>query len=129
VCVLARDVAGFWLGFWNLHYSSSAFSSSSFLFCSFGLCLFLVKLICSHFLSPVIRSPVFSSLFFFPVIYASAFYRHSVLLPIFHDSDKAWDFVFWSDWDTNSPAIPGLLVVVSSTPQWLVMAAKDTKTN
>jgi hypothetical protein len=37
--------------------------------------------------------------------------------------------VFWSDWDTNSPAIPGLLVVVSSTPQWLVMAAKDTKTN
>jgi hypothetical protein len=37
--VLARDVADFWLGFWNFHYSSSAFSSS-FLFCSFGLCFF-----------------------------------------------------------------------------------------
>jgi hypothetical protein len=30
--------------------------------------------------------------------------------------------VFWLDWDTNSPGIVGLLVVVSSTPQWLVMA-------
>ena len=37
--VLARDVADFWLGFWNFHYSSSAFSSS-FHFCSFGLCFF-----------------------------------------------------------------------------------------
>jgi hypothetical protein len=46
-----------------------------------------------------------------------------------HDSDKAWDFVFWPDWDTNSGAIAALLVVVSSTPQWLVMAEKDTKTN
>jgi hypothetical protein len=33
------------------------------------------------------------------------------------------------DWDTNSPAIARLLVVVSSTRQWLVMAAKDTETN
>jgi hypothetical protein len=33
------------------------------------------------------------------------------------------------DWDTNSPAIAGLLVVVSSTRQWLVKAAKDTETN
>jgi hypothetical protein len=37
--------------------------------------------------------------------------------------------VFFLDWDTNSPAIAGLLVVVSSNPQWLVMAAKDTETN
>ena len=36
--------------------------------------------------------------------------------------DRIWDSVFWLDWDTNSPGIVGLLVVVSSTPQWLVMA-------
>jgi len=29
--------------------------------------------------------------------------------------DKVRDFVFWLDWDTNSPAIVGLLVVVSFT--------------
>ena len=43
--------------------------------------------------------------------------------------DRIWDSAFWLDWDTNSPAIAGLLVVVSSTRQWLVMAAKDTETN
>ena len=30
------------------------------------------------------------------------------------DNDKVWDFVIWSDWDTNSLAIAELLVVVSS---------------
>ncbi|KAI5583125.1 hypothetical protein BDE02_07G132100 [Populus trichocarpa] len=46
------------------------------------------------FLLPLFSFFSFSSLFYFFVIYASAFYRHSVLLPIFHDSDKAWDLCF-----------------------------------
>jgi hypothetical protein len=37
--------------------------------------------------------------------------------------------LFWLDWDANCPTIVGLLVVVSSMPQWLVMAAKDMEMN
>jgi hypothetical protein len=47
----------------------------------------------------------------------STFYRHPILLPIFHDSDKAWLFMSWPDWGTNNPVIAVLLMVVSSTPQ------------
>jgi len=116
---------------------SSLFFYALFLSGSFSkLILSSLSLVCSPVLSRfLLWSPLPSLFFFFPflsfffVIYASAFYRHSVPLPIFHDSDKAWDFVFWPDWDTNSPAIAGLLVVVSSTLQWLVMAAKNTETN
>jgi len=137
----------FWSSFYFLLYLVLAFSMLilSSLLCFFALflsgsfsklILSSLSLVCSPILSRfLLWSPLPSLFFFFPflsfffVIYASAFYRHSIPLPIFHDSDKAWDFVFWLDWDTNSPAIAGLLVVVSSTLQWLVMVAKNTETN
>jgi hypothetical protein len=42
------------------------------------------------------------------------------------DNDKVWDFVFWLDWDTNSPASAGLLVAVSSAC-WHLVAVEESR--
>jgi hypothetical protein len=42
------------------------------------------------------------------------------------DNDKVWDFVFWLDWDTNSPASAGLLVAVSSAC-WHFVAVEEIR--
>ena len=68
--VLARDVADFWLGFWNFPHSSPAFSSSSsafsssFLLCSFGLCFFFNQVDLLSFSLPCFLLPLYFFFFF-----------------------------------------------------------------
>jgi len=79
--------------------------------------------------SPVLYvfSPVLLFLFFF-------FYldpRLSLFLVGFctlssQVNDKVWDFVFWLDWDTNSPASAGLLVAVSLAC-WHLVAVEESR--
>ena len=78
---------------------------------------------------------LFSCSVFFVFVFGSSSLSLSLSLSLFlvgfctlssQDNDKVWDFVFWLDWDTNSPASAGLLVAVSSAC-WHLVAVEESR--
>ena len=78
---------------------------------------------------------LFSCSVFFVYFFFSIWFIVSLSLSLFlvgffplssQDNDKVWDFVFWLDWDTNSPASAGLLAAVSSAC-WHLVAVEESR--